>query len=332
MIKAVLVDDEILVLRLLERILGETNDILIVGAYTDPEQALIEIPKLKPDVLFLDVDMPEMNGIELGTRIIEAEANEDMAMVFVTAYEQYAIHAFKLNAIHYILKPVDPDSVDEVLKRLYQKKGIEQTTLGDGGELHFFGPAHLRVNGKNLDVLTAKIEELLALLVIHRENGISKWRIIDVLWEESSIEKSQQNLYTMMFRLKKMLKNAGIKVDIHRRNSMYTIDINGVYCDLAEFDRFLQQEFKVDGDNVLQFEQMIALYKGDLFEGKDYLWCVHEREKYYRHLVELVTSVAAYYAKEKQTHRMVKLCQQVKPILMEEDYNQLIRFEPSNLT
>lgn len=321
--KAVLVDDEILVLRLLERILSESEDIQVIGTFTDPEQALLEIPELKPDVLFLDVDMPEMNGIELGTKLIESDANEDMAMVFVTAYEQYAIHAFKLNAMHYILKPVDAQSIDEVLKRLYQKKGMEQTTVKAGGEIHFFGPAHLRVNGKNLDFLTAKIEELLALLVIHRKNGISKWRIIDVLWEETSIEKSQQNLYTMMFRLKKMLKNAGIKVDIHCKNSMYTIDFKDVHCDLIEFDSMLEQEFKVDDNNILQFEQMIALYKGDLFEGKDYLWCVHEREKYYRHFVELVTSVATYYAKGNQDHLKGKLSQQVKPILMEEDYNQL---------
>lgn len=321
--KAVLVDDEILVLRLLERILSESEDIQVIGTFTDPEQALLEIPELKPDVLFLDVDMPEMNGIELGTKLIESDANEDMAMVFVTAYEQYAIHAFKLNAMHYILKPVDAQSIDEVLKRLYQKKGMEQTTVKAGGEIHFFGPAHLRVNGKNLDFLTAKIEELLALLVIHRKNGISKWRIIDVLWEETSIEKSQQNLYTMMFRLKKMLKNAGIKVDIHCKNSMYTIDVNGAFCDLVEFDRFLEQEIKVDEHNIARFEQLIALYKGDLFEGKDYIWCVHEREKYYRQFVDFLTSVATYYAKGNQDHMLAKLCQQVKPILMEEDYNQL---------
>ena len=126
MIKAVLVDDEILVLNLLKKIISETNDIKIVGEFTDPEQALMEIPKLGPDVLFLDVNMPEMNGIELGTRLIESDATEDMAIVFVTAYERCAIYASKkVNAMHYILKPVDPDSVEEVVKKLNQKREIE---------------------------------------------------------------------------------------------------------------------------------------------------------------------------------------------------------------
>lgn len=325
MIKAVLVDDELLVLQLLERIVGEFNNIRIVGVFTDPEQALQEIPGLKPEVLFLDVDMPEMDGIELGTKLLESDIREDMAIVFVTAYEQYAIQAFKLNAIHYLLKPVDAASVDEALNRLHQKKGVQPPAINKGGEIHFFGPLHLRANGNSLDFLTAKIEELLALLIIHRDNGISKWRIIDVLWEESSIEKSQQNLHTMIFRLKKMLNHAGIRVGIHCRNSMYTIDLNGFYCDLVEFDRFLEQEVSRDESRIAVLEKMIALYKGDLFEGKDYLWCVHHRETYYRHFFNAVMEAAAYYIKNDQRDRLERLCHQVSHLLIEEDYALLPR-------
>jgi two-component system LytT family response regulator len=323
MIKAVLVDDEILVLNLLDKIISGRHDIRVIAKFTDPEEALVEIPLLQPDVLFLDVDMPELNGIELATRLLELVGNEDMAIVFVTAYEQYAIHAFKLNAIHYILKPVDFQSVDEVMKRIGQKREKVQPKGSCVGEIGFFGHMHLRVNGNEVDFLTAKIEELLALLIIHREKGISKWRIIDVLWEKISIEKSQQNLYTMVFRLKKKLKDSGIMAEINYKNSIYSMSLKDVHCDLIEFDHFMEQELHVSSLNVAMFEKVISLYKGDLLEEKDYAWCVNYKEKYYQQFLELVVSVAAYYATYKQQDLLNKLYHRVKPILMDEDYERI---------
>src|SRR5699024_4817966 len=144
--KAVLVDDEMLVLNYLEKIVGETTGIEVIGTFTDPELALIEIPRLEPDVLFLDVDMPEMNGMELGEKLIQINNNDEMSIVFVTAYEQYAMHAFELNAIHYILKPVDKQSVEEVLNRVYKKKRITRDETKTVGEICLFGNMHLRMN------------------------------------------------------------------------------------------------------------------------------------------------------------------------------------------
>ena len=323
MINAVLVDDEILVLNLLGRIISETTDIQVIGTFTDPEQALVEIPKLKPNVVFLDVDMPELNGIELGTRLIESNENEDMAIVFVTAYEQYAVHAFKLNAIHYILKPADPQSVEEVVKRIYQRRELKPLKLNDSGKINFFGPMHLLANGNNIDFLTAKVEELLALLIIHKDIGISKWRLIDELWEESSIEKSKQNLYTNIFRLKKILRNAGIKVDIKNKNSMYQIDLKDVNCDLIEFDCFMKKELKVDDHSIDEFKRIISLYKGELFEGKDYLWAISYREQYYLKFIKIVKVVINYLYEKKRFDQLEKWFHTVKHNLRDEEYEQL---------
>ncbi|MBD2846403.1 response regulator [Paenibacillus sp. IB182496] len=328
MIKAVLVDDEILVLNLLQKIIRESAEMQVLAAFTDPEQALEEIPGLRADVVFLDVDMPEMNGIELATKLIEHHPGNDLSIVFVTAYEQYAIRAFELNAIHYILKPVDLQSVNEILERVCQKKGVERKKETDnaskaGGEIYLFGNLHLRIDGSTLNFLTPKIEELLALLLLHRETGISKWSIIDVLWEESSIEKSQQNLYTMIFRLKQTLRNAGIQLEIKRKNSMYHIELPNVYCDVLEFDRLVKKGLTAQERTIETLEHAIALYQGELLKGKDYLWCLSVRERYYLHYVELVNAAAGYYVAHQAANKLRKLAQAVKPLLHEDDYSAL---------
>ncbi|AXH98226.1 response regulator [Sporosarcina sp. PTS2304] len=323
MIRAVIVDDEILVLNYLERIVGETDGIQVVGTFTDPEEALVKVPELAPDVLFLDVDMPEMNGIELATALMKEECNEEMAIVFVTAYEQYAIHAFELNAIHYILKPVDPQSIEEVVKRMYKKRKVEKKEGNKKSEICLFGPVHLRVNNQPTEILTAKIEELFALLIMHREKGISKWQIIDILWEDSSLEKSQQNLYTTIYRLKKLLRDAGIHVDLTKKNGMYKITMPDVYCDVIEFDKFFDEKLEINEDNLEAFEHTISLYQGDLFEGKGYIWCIHTIESYYRQYIALVKKVITYYRNHNYENELNKLLHAVKPIVREEDIETL---------
>lgn len=323
MIRAILVDDEILVLNLLDKIIRDRQDIQTIATYTDSEEALAEIPSLRPDVLFLDVDMPELNGLELASKLLERVDNPNMAIVFVTAYEQYAIHAFKLNAVHYILKPVDSNSVNEVMTRIEQKHNVIQPKAIQHSEINLFGQIELRTNGIKVDLLTAKIEELLALLVIHGERGISKWRIIDVLWEETCMEKSQQNLYTMVFRLKSKLKSAGIKAEINYKNSIYTMNFEDVSCDLIKFDQFINQRLSVNKHNISRFEKIISLYKGDLLEEKDYLWCVNDKEKYYHDFIDLVMSIATYYRNNNQFDLLKKLYHHVKPMLMEDDFSLL---------
>lgn len=325
MIKAVLVDDEILVLNYLEKIVGETDGIEVIGAFIDPELALIEIPRLAPDVLLLDVDMPELNGIVLGTKLMQANRNEGMAIVFVTAFEQYAIHAFELNAIHYILKPVDSQSIDEILKRVYEKKEIKKKEINTTIKICLFGNMHLRVNNTDSISMAAKLEELFVLLLMHREMGISKWRIIDVLWEDSSMEKSQQNLYTMMFRLKKKLLDAGVKIGIQSKNGIYKINMDDIYCDVIEFDCLIAKDLPINKSNIEQLERAITLYQGDLLEQSDYLWCVPIRERYYHQFFHLVQSAAAYYKEHQHTVKLRTLLNNVKHLLITEDYEELAK-------
>lgn len=323
MFNAVLVDDEILVLNLLEKVIGQREDINIIKKYTDPEKALAEIPELKSDLVFLDIDMPGLNGIELGTKLLETVDNKKMEIVFVTAYDQYAIHAFKINAIHYILKPVDSNSIDEVMERIYDKRKITKPKNDGNAEIKVFGNMQLNLNGKKVDILTSKIEELLALLIINRENGVSKWSIIDALWEEASMEKSQQNLYTMIFRLKKKLRDAGIDIELKYKNSIYTLDLKDTYCDLKEFDCFIKKGLNICKENIKEFEKMIYMYRGDLLMENDYPWCVFDREKYYQHFLNIAISLAAYYTKNSEKNLLERLYLYAKTILVETDYERL---------
>lgn len=130
--RALIVDDERLARAELRRLLEEHPDIEIVGEARSGEEALGQIPQLRPDVLFLDVQMPGMTGFEL------VEKLDDLPdIIFTTAYDQYALKAFEINALDYLVKPVAPERLASSLSRLRQTSRpqtavLERVFLRDG--------------------------------------------------------------------------------------------------------------------------------------------------------------------------------------------------------
>jgi two-component system LytT family response regulator len=118
MIRAMLIDDEPLALERLRRMLQTTGRVEIAGACSDPVEALEQIRRLKPELLFLDIHMPELTGFEL-----LAALPEQPLVVFTTAYDQHALDAFRVNSIDYLLKPIEPDHLDRALTKAERIRG-----------------------------------------------------------------------------------------------------------------------------------------------------------------------------------------------------------------
>jgi two-component SAPR family response regulator len=123
MLKAIIVDDEYPSCLKMEKLLKESGLAEVADKFTEPLKALEFLKKTKMDAVFLDIEMPDMDGIELASRIMDIHDN--MAFVFVTAYNQYAVEAFRLNAIDYLLKPVYPERLMETLRRIIDQRGID---------------------------------------------------------------------------------------------------------------------------------------------------------------------------------------------------------------
>lgn len=120
MLKIMLVDDEAIALEELKHrlsILADEVRLTIVGSFNNPLEAFFNIGILNPDVIFLDIDMPEVSGIYLAEQIMTKYP--DLKIIFVTAFNKYAIDAFELNAVDYILKPITYDRLKKSLARIH---------------------------------------------------------------------------------------------------------------------------------------------------------------------------------------------------------------------
>jgi two-component system, LytTR family, response regulator len=124
--KVIILDDEILCTNLLEHYISKyCKDLSIIGVYNDSELALEQIEKLKPDILFLDVEMPKLNGFTL----LDKLTNKNIHIIFTTAYNQYAIKALKYSAIDYLLKPINYTELIETVNKLQHKVSAQQSKL-----------------------------------------------------------------------------------------------------------------------------------------------------------------------------------------------------------
>ena len=130
-LKAVLVDDEQLARDELGFLLGQVGGVSVIGQAGDGVEALTTIGLLQPDVVFLDVQMPGLTGFEVARRMIDAHAASHI--IFVTAYDQHAIEAFEVNAVDYLLKPVDPARLDVAVTRARRLVAFERSP--DSGDV-----------------------------------------------------------------------------------------------------------------------------------------------------------------------------------------------------
>src|SRR2546425_5601729 len=130
-LRAVLVDDEQLARDELGYLVGQVGGIEVIGQAGNGVEALTAIDRLQPDVVFLDVQMPGLTGFEVARRMLDSRAAAHI--IFVTAYDQHAIEAFEVNAVDYLLKPVDPLRLGVAVERA-QRRVTSDRSLDRGAD------------------------------------------------------------------------------------------------------------------------------------------------------------------------------------------------------
>ena len=157
-IRAYVVDDEGLAVKRLTRLLEATGRVEVVGSATDPEAALAFLQRNGVDVLFLDVQMPGLSGFDLLERL-----SSHPFVVFTTAYDRYAIDAFSVNSVDYLLKPIEPERLERAIDKLEKWTGARPDVQALAREL----ASHLRPESA-LSRIASRVGERTTVLDVAR--------------------------------------------------------------------------------------------------------------------------------------------------------------------
>jgi len=166
-LSALIIDDEPLARQELQYLLDAAGDVSVVAQGTNGIEAVDLIRTHKPDVIFLDVRMPGLDGFAVLKKVLALDKKMKLPqVVFATAFDQYAVKAFEVNAVDYLLKPFDRKRVERTLEKVRQRAaGNEAVEVGAGGEVGA-GRVSSRVAGAEakLDALLKMVEEQAAMV------------------------------------------------------------------------------------------------------------------------------------------------------------------------
>ena len=225
--RVILVDDEPLSLELFKIECGNMPGFDVVGFFSNPLDALEFAQKSPVDFALLDIDMPEMSGIELARRL--RSARPGMIVIFVTAHPEYAADAIHAKADFVVFKPYEREDIIDALERARllserQKKRIRFRTFG-----HF----DMFVDGKLVNFKSAKAKELLALCVSRMGGEVTIYEMVDTLW--SGTGDQGLGYRTTIKALADALKDHGAEKLLKRKRSVVYLDMEEFDCDLYDF-------------------------------------------------------------------------------------------------
>lgn len=300
--KIILIDDEPIALNVLESMLSHYKEINIVGRYTNPMDALKEIETVNPDVIFIDIEMGKVSGLEAAEFFLEKI--NDLRIVFVTAYSEYAIDAFEINALDYLLKPVSEKRLDKTIKRLLRPN--EQSTFNADKNMlrvqSFGGFALFDANGQPFYWRTRKTKELFAYLWFRSEHFVDRAVLMDAVFPDKNLKQSTALLHTTMYQLRNSLKKAGFPNPITYLNQGYRLDIPFV-SDLKELKKLL----KVRKPTADEMEGVLKIYKGEFME-EGYDWAILQQQNFKQAVFDSVMGFASFCVAKKEFGPLLKSC------------------------
>ncbi|MFY9945796.1 MAG: response regulator [Exiguobacterium chiriqhucha] len=257
--RTILIEDEHHILRMMERLIQAEPNLKWMGSFHDPFQAIEFLANQEVDLVFLDIEMPQMNGLDFAKRLPEATQ-----VVFTTAHSQYAVDAFNLQATHYLLKPITEQMIHDLIPRVEKRyKEIMSTEHHRTCTIQCLD--HFSVKTQDGDLVkwpTQKTEELFAYLIFHRDKVVNKWLIAETLYPDiDEPQRALHNVYNLVYRLKKTLAEYDLSITVQTINNGYSLHLDDA-C-LCDYHDWLDAKEK-------PFPQTDLSTR--LFVDKDYTW------------------------------------------------------------
>jgi two-component system LytT family response regulator len=330
--KALLVDDERFALMQLEKMLTELIDIEIIGTSMNPLEAIEMAAILKPDVIFLDIHMPNISGLEAAVLIQEVCPSAEI--VFVTAFDEYAIQAFELHALDYVLKPVMRERLAKTLQRLKPQLQVSEkdTAFEPAVVIRCFSSLQVEYKEQTVEQLkwrTTKGQELFAYLVHYRGQSVRKSVLLDTLWPGVDQKKAIALMYTTIYQIRKSLKRHGIDISIHSLSveEGYMLDAGRVKLESDEWERSLRMLKDVNPSELEEHQRVLDMYRGEYLGDHDYIWAENERQRLRMLWLQHARQVAEVYSQNGMFNEAVVVYQRIQreDPLLEESFFGLMK-------
>jgi len=313
MIKTIVVDDEWYNLEEICNLIEKTGFMRVESRCQNGDEALKEAAHVSPQAAFIDIEMPEMDGLTLAENLLEM--NPAMKIVFITGWNQYAVAAFELNALDYIMKPINKARFSKMTERLKSEISLKESPLETDPTIRCYGEFGAFINGNPVIWQRTKAEELFAFLLMNHDIYVHKDVILENLWPDYERTKSLPILQTSICKIRNVFSAYKSEVKLTYADNKYGLFLSDVNCDLLDVENAI---YSFEKDNQQTYEAVksacVTFQKGLLPHG--YLWSEPYNENIRRKLITTLRQIAGVYRENSELEkelRALKVLSQLSP-------------------
>lgn len=280
--KILIVDDEPAMLFVMKRLLSTIQGLELIGSFRHAEEALDFVRDVDVDLAFLDIKIAEDNGVELARRMRSLRA--DLDIVFTTSYTEFALHAYEVYPLDYIVKPISRKRLVQTITQAAIRRSASSGHAGDLtlNRLTVRGLGCFEVSSKRTGVvkwMSKKSMELFAYLLVNRGRSVTKIRILEDIFPERPLKNAETYLHTAVYQLRKALAPHGLKEMVISAQEQYRVDLEQADVDFIQFEQDVKELSDINEANVMAAIDLEKQFAGELLENHSFLWATAENER-----------------------------------------------------
>lgn len=228
MLRAIIVDDDPIIIRRLKKLLEQSNEVVVINEFQTGQEYINSINKEPHDFAVLDIDLPDLNGIELAKKIHESKPG--FPIIFLTGHVDYALESYEVEATDYLLKPIDPSRIHIALEKV--KKRLDGTdTFLNRIESMLLSPGKIAIKVE-ANLLFLEMDQIICI----KKDG----KMTTILTIESFENKAKENIYTTRESMKDIHQRLDQNLFIRTHNS-YIVNVKWIY----EVTPFTTETYKI---------------------------------------------------------------------------------------
>jgi len=273
-------------------LLVKLPEVEVAGAFTNMKSVDAFLSENKDiQLAFVDISMPGESGMQFAERMEESGCR--LQIVFVTSYKEYALKAYELPVLDYLVKPVSLERLERTVNRAIAARKASKlprlsTHSRSSGQLiiTLLGDVAVHNEIKSVKWSSPKSAELFAYLLLHRGKPILRSRLIADIFAGTSPAGVDASLNKVVLQLQQSLEPLQSKLSVISESDGYGLEINEAFLDYAEFESKVEKLQTIGAWNLEIALQVERMYTDDLFGDKAYVWAIKDTKRF----AELYTS------------------------------------------
>jgi two-component SAPR family response regulator len=319
--RVLVIDDEKAMHIVMNRLLSEISGVVVVGCFQNAAQALEHILHEVIDLVFIDIQIGQDNGLDVARQIRKTHSEVDL--VFVTSHKEFAIDSFDSYPLDYMIKPVSKSRLEQTIQRAAARIREKSTLTGGlAGKLMVRGFGGFEVRSEQAGLakwISKKSMELFAYLLIHRGRPVSKSRIIEHIYSDMPQKNAATYVNTNIYQLRKTLDALGHKNIVVHSQEQYWLLLDQLEIDFIQFEDQIAQFTAMESDYIEKALACEQLYTGELFEDRSYEWSITEQIRLHKLYDQFAKRLCRYLLTHHRAEQAILL---IKKMLLSDEWDE----------